>query len=462
MKKLKSLVAIAVCLLSLFSCQKPEGTLPGSWMSSSGNGLIRCTVSGNLDYAVYDLNINLQSNGLEQLQLDKLELCYGLEGETQPFKTMTILKDALLKTNYHKSDTLWGLAPDKTYQYALLMADFFNEESSDTLRFQTLPVSAPVVILDTVYVQNGLMRCFGTIQYNWRAPVQMESVTPYMDGNLLEDPDLKVIDSHQLGADIIDQFCFSHELGDNVTCSFRVHAVNDWGVEAWSDPLEFSLFDIWVLTERVTVIGSNSVLVYGRPMKDGDGVTLNKLGFCVADHYNVGLDDQVYDANPGAMVWGQQYQLRITDLEPGTQYFFKSYMQINSDSGPIFFGAETPATTWEEVPVIMVEPDESQISTTSAFLQGYVGTLGQQQIDEYGFIWKQVDDPDPNNNEVSFALGHNSGHLACDNIDDYQHFSGMVTGLTSEGMYWFKAYVKFKINSEVSYSESWFVKTPSD
>lgn len=453
MKKLKSFVAFTICLFALFSCQKPEGTLPGSWMLSEGNGLIRCVVSGNLDYAVYDLNISLQSNGIEQLQLDKLELCYGLEGETQNFKTMSILKDTLLRSNFHKSDTLWGLLPDKTYQYSLAMADFFNEGSSDTLRFQTLPVSAPVVKLDTVYVRDGLMRCFGTLQYNWRAPVPEKSVTPYMDGVLLEDANLKVLESQQSGATVTDLFCFSQELGDHVTCSFRVHAVNEWGLEAWSDTLDFSLFDIWVLTERVTVIGSRSALAYGRPMKDGEGVTLNKLGFCVADHYGVSLNDQVYDANPGAMVWGQQYQLRITELEPGTQYFFKSYMQINSDSGPLFFGAEIPITTWEEVPVIMLEPDESQISSTSAYLEGYVGTLGQQQLDEYGFIWKEVDPEDPNNDEISFAIGHFTGYYACDNIDDLQHFSGMVNGLTSESKFWFKAYAKFRINGEVSYSE---------
>ena len=461
MKKLKSLVALTICLLTLFSCQKPEGTLPGSWMFSSGNGLIQCSVTGNLDYAIYVFNANLQSAGVEQLQIDKVELHYVLDDQGQNEKTVTILSDTVLKSNFRTHDTIWGLTPDKAYRYSLTIADFFNEEHSDTLSFHTIPVGNPIVTLDTAFLRDGLVRCYGTLKYHWRTPVPVDSIAPrsLSDGFSNAISEKKVVETQKEGDMIIDQFCFSHDLGNEVACQYMVRATNTWGKSAISDTLSFSLFDIWVLTERVSALGAHSLLAYGRPMKDGEGVTLNKLGFCVADHYNVGLNDEVYDVNPGSMVWGSSYQLRISGLEPGTQYFVKAYMRINGENGPLYYGVELPVTTWEEVPVYFEEPDESMITESSAFLRAIVGTLGSQVIDEYGFIWKEVDSNDPLNDEVSFAEGQYDGYFVCDNIDELQQFSGTVEGLMSQTKFWFKAYVKFKINGEYSYSESHRVDT---
>ena len=147
MKRFNCFFAL-VCLLLMFSCQKPEGTLPGSWMNAGGNGPVRCSITANMDYAVYEVNVNLGSASLDQLQLNKLELRYFLKGQDQQ-QSLTILTDTILRSNYQKKDTIWGLIPNSDYQYSMFIADFFNEKTTDTLPFRTLPVDVPVVTLDT-------------------------------------------------------------------------------------------------------------------------------------------------------------------------------------------------------------------------------------------------------------------------------------------------------------------------
>ena len=461
MKKLNCLVALAICLLTMFSCQKPEGTLPGSSIFSGNNGLIQCSVVGNMDYAVYDLQINLKNS--DQMQIDKLDLHYGLSDGALNEHSVSVLKDTILTTSYHKKDTVWGLTPDRDYNYMMTMEDFFSKDSSDVRTFRTLPISTPVVRLDTAYLNEGRVWCLGTLRYHWRAPVPVDSITPfawtlaYTNANSVSDVD--IVNSHQEGELVTQRFAFSHDLGNEVTCRFVTRVTNVWNRTAWTDTLDFALFDIRVLTERVTIVGSNSAVVYGRPVSEGDGLLLNKLGFCVAKHYNATINDAVYNASPGSMVWGNQFQLRIPDLEPGTEYYFRAYMQINSDNGNIYYGAEIPQTTWEGVPVTMFQPDEGLITSSAAYLEGMVGPLGQQQLDEYGFIWKEVDDSDPLNDAVSFDEGQYHGYYACNNIDEFQKFSGLVTNLTVNTKFWFKAYAKFKVNNEVSYSESYRVDT---
>lgn len=465
MKRINCFLAL-VCLLLMASCQKPEGTLPGSWMSSGDSGPVRCSVNGNLDYAVYDVTINLEGTTIDQLQLNKLDLHYFMTGQGQE-KSLTILSDTVLRKNFRKTDTIWGLTPNSSYQYSMLIADFFNEKMSDTLSFHTLPVNIPSVTLDTAVMMNNLVWCYGTLQYHWRAPVPAESIYPVFmstkDNDNVAISDVEIIQHQRHGDSVTDNFRFSHDLGNETMGGFAARVVNSWNVEAWSDTLFFTLFEISVETGDPQPIGAQHVWAYGTPHKDSEGVSINKLGFCLAKHYHPTIADLVYDASPGMMVWETPYNIRISDLEPNTDYFIRAYMQINSDSGPIFYGNERAFRTWTDVRVTMVEPDPLQVTSTSAFLDASLGNLGNfalhEESMEYGFIWKERDPDNPFNQELSFEDNQYLDYQPCNNLSEGR-FTTMVTSLLSEKKYLVRAYVRFGEVNECFYSNICRLDTP--
>jgi len=464
MKRFNCFFAL-VCLLMMFSCQKPEGTLPGSWMNAGGNGPVRCSITANMDYAVYEVNVNLGSASLDQLQLDKLELHYFLKGQDQQ-KTLTILSDTVLRSNYQKKDTIWGLIPNSDYQYSMLIADFFNEKMTDTLPFRTLPVDVPSVTLDTAMLIDGLVWCYGKLQFHWRAPITAESIFPQFWSNKdvqnVNIDNVEITQQQRIGDYVLGDYCFSHDLGNDVTGSFAVKVVNSWNVSAWSDTLAFSLFEIGVITDVPNVIGAHHVWAYGKPTKDGEGITINKLGFCLADHYHPTTSDIVYDVSPGMMVWESVYQLRIEDLEPNTNYFIRAYLQINSDTGPVYYGDERAFRTWSAIDVELLEPNPEQILPTSAYLEAMVGDFGSFSLYEnveYGFIWKEVDANDPDDDTVTFENNLFLNYQPCNNLNA-MHFSSVVENLSSESKYWVRAYVKYAEIEECFYSDAFRLDTP--
>ena len=128
------------------------------------------------------------------------------------------------------------------------------------------------------------------------------------------------------------------------------------------------------------------------------------------------------------------YTTAITGLEPGTVYYFRSFVRQN---GQDTYG-ETMSFTTKDIVSLLETKNASDIEATSATLNAKLDLtdISYRSI-TYGFYWGTSE-----SNQDKFLSG---GDIA-DNA-----YAATMGGLSSGKMYWYKAYVK--LDSQVFHGE---------
>ena len=128
------------------------------------------------------------------------------------------------------------------------------------------------------------------------------------------------------------------------------------------------------------------------------------------------------------------YSTGITGLEPGTTYYFRSFVRQNNQ----YTYGETKSFTTKDILSLMETKDASVVEATSALLNAKLDlTDVQYKSLAYGFLWG-TSEPALNTD------------VKCTEIED-NAFSVVLTGLSHQTQYWFKAYVR--IDSQTFYGE---------
>ena len=128
------------------------------------------------------------------------------------------------------------------------------------------------------------------------------------------------------------------------------------------------------------------------------------------------------------------YTKALTGLNPGTTYYFRSFVRQN---GQDTYG-ETKEFTTKEFETLLETKDAADVEATSATLNGKLDLTDVKYSSiSYGFYWST--------SETSQNTNLQGGGIA-DNA-----FSSSLTNLSHKTQYWYKAYVK--LDSQTFYGE---------
>ena len=149
MKKVKLFVMLLVGVLCLASCNKEEGSDPETPTISEQNSMFTCRMTGDANYAVYEVKVIPDSLHLSQLQVSKLWLSYQKVGSLVE-DTVVLLKNTLITNTFNKKDTIWGLEQGASYKYCAHMEDLVQTRHTAEAILQ-MPQLWKMVWIDTAF-----------------------------------------------------------------------------------------------------------------------------------------------------------------------------------------------------------------------------------------------------------------------------------------------------------------------
>ncbi len=494
MKKLRLLLGLLMCIALLFSCKKPiEGDDPGTWMATDSVHLVgTCSVIGDLDLGVYTITLDPNTVNAEQVRLDKVELIY-YKGN-QPLESVPaadvhkveVLKNAELNTVYTRSDTIWNLTPGTTYSYQLVITDAVFSDSTQRKTFQTLQGVYSTVKMDTAYITNGHIECFASLNAHWRAVMDDPGYTfrlfygssPSAIDQEIEP--LEVVYDSLVDMTVKKGYSGQVALGAEEMLWFRAYLKDSWGNETWSDTLQYVMSSQpSVVIVKHDQLGPVSFRLKGNALKGMEDVAFYRCGFCYGIISSLSINDAHVESS--ATQWGS-YTCDLLNLEYNTTYYYRAFLQITDENGPIYYSDNVGqfTTDVEIVPIEVEMIDLSSFYTTpglplpfplitgsTAYVLGKITNGALSDVREYGFVWEKASDVQ-GDIDLAHCLGSIVG-MDASQIPQLAYIIGSVdgaflqqiTGLQSETEYMVRAYAKMKTGG-ISYSEPILLKMPGD
>ncbi len=175
-----------------------------------------------------------------------------------------------------------------------------------------------------------------------------------------------------------------------------------------------------VITDSATGIGSEEATLNAEIDDIGDS-DIEEYGFYWGEDRDCDEKEEVGDDE---LDEGDDFDLDLEDLEPGTTYYFKAYAK--NDDGTDY-GSVKSFTTEEDNKVPTVTTSAVTTSDGQATLNGVITDIGDSEIESYGFYWGTSSSP-----ETKVQAGSKS-------MDDGDKFSYKLTGI-SPGTYYVEAY----------------------
>ncbi|HPS61664.1 MAG TPA: DUF1566 domain-containing protein [Bacteroidales bacterium] len=190
-----------------------------------------------------------------------------------------------------------------------------------------------------------------------------------------------------------------------------------------------------ILTDSVTAITSSTALGGGNVSDNGAIVT--ERGLCYSTMPNPTVTDDTSHAGAGSGTFGKD----MDGLEPNTTYYVRAYATNEVGTG---YGTEKSFTTPSGVNTITTTA-ASTITTTSATGGGNILSGGGAVVSFRGVCWNTFVYPTVANSHTTDGSGIGS-------------FPSSITGLTSNTLYYFRAYAVTTLGT--FYGNSLTITTP--
>ena len=490
MKKMRLLLVTLICSMWLCSCQKPDGgDQPGSWMATDTTCLGTCSVIGDLDLAVYSVRLDPANVQANQVQLKSVELLYGPEGQVSEgnVRKLQILRDTVLNSIFARTDTLWNLVPNTTYAYRLVISDAVFSDTTRQKTFQTQSAMQPLVTVDTAFISDGRIQCNASVIAHWRSMLDDIGYTLNLywgtDSLTIDQPmeDVEVVYEGLEDKLIYKSFTGSIPVGADTSLWFKAYVKDSWEWETTSTPVQLILSDQpYVTIVKHDQTGPVSFCLKGNAVKGSSDVILYRCGFCYGQVPRPTLDNLFVEA--ASNQWGS-FTVDLEDLAYNTSYYYRAFIQITDENGPIYYSDGSGQFSTDAAPVSyhvemidlsdiytnpllpiqLIEPNKAYV--LAKMLDGSLN-----DVREYGFVWKHKVEGEDETVTLENCLGHVMG-------EDASHYPmlTMVPGLPDltgaflkqltdmgiETEYWVGAYLIMRDESIV-YSTPIVLKMPGE
>ncbi|MBR4392377.1 MAG: hypothetical protein IKT08_09775 [Bacteroidales bacterium] len=482
MKNWRLFFVLLMGVILLASCQKQEGDVPGSWISADGNkALVKCTIANNVDFAAYTIKLDLEAMHVERIQIDQMDLEYAIGDLTtdsawSDLKKITLLKDTILTSSMEIKDTLWNLIPETTYSYLVMLSDLIVTDTAVSGSFKTLDPGAPIVVIDSILMDNGRINCYASASGHWRS-MQDECVYKIYYGNDTLSVD-NVIDPVTLLSDTLENDTVTVSFVGDISLTpeevwFKAYAMNSWEREAWSTAASYLFSSQPVAsTIKADTLSATSVKLFGKTQKGLQNVPLHEAGFLLATHPEPSIlnDSVIRVANA---IWDKRYDTIVENLTPNTTYYFRAYLRITDENGAVYMGDVLTfhtsslggelslEVTMDVLPSLVT--DMAYTANSLLVSAHYAGELGTHQITEMGFVYRQKGIDDEEELTIEHCLGSAMGVPVSDltqvpsivvaMLPD-NSFAAQVNELEAATEYVFRAYVVVDGDGVKRYSEN--------
>ncbi|HWQ49295.1 MAG TPA: stalk domain-containing protein [Methanosarcina sp.] len=188
----------------------------------------------------------------------------------------------------------------------------------------------------------------------------------------------------------------------------------------WPSSAAASITAPTVITNSASSIENNTAMLNGDIMASGD-TSITEYGFYYGTTSSCPTQVKV-----GSSINADNfYDYKLTNLQAGTQYYFKSYARnsVGTDYGSV----NSFTTDKTEVSPTVTTASAAAIGTNYARLNGEITSDGDSAITSYGFYYGTNTYPET---KVTFGS----------NIDKGESFSYNLTALNAGTTYFFKAY----------------------
>jgi hypothetical protein len=212
---------------------------------------------------------------------------------------------------------------------------------------------------------------------------------------------------------------FAFPLAHNTHYYLRAYAVNEAGI-GYGEDLEFTTLPSIpeVVTISPSIIGTTTATIGGEILYNGGSPILTK-GVCFATE----PEPNIAGPKAASTFNSDRFTVNLTNLLPNTIYYARAYASNSVETG---YGQEEVFQTAVALPTVRTTAATS-ITYKRAVVGGSVTYTGNGEILERGVCYSRETAPDIN--DSVFKIGKGSGD-----------FTGVLTGLTHNVKYYFRAY----------------------
>ena len=216
------------------------------------------------------------------------------------------------------------------------------------------------------------------------------------------------------------------ELQPNSQYFVRAYAINKVGV-AYSEEFEFTTFSLpEIRTEDITDIHSTIAMLHGTLVFNGnDTAAIN--GFCWSTNEKPTLDNDHIEIDTTSAT----YIYRLSNLNAETQYYVCAYAQNKIG---IVYGETRAFTTQSAVIPIVTTSSVTNISNTSATIDGNVTNDGGATVTERGVVYSTSQNPTISNSKVTSGSGTGSFSCSLSNLQDATTYYARAYAINVKGI----------------------------
>jgi uncharacterized protein (TIGR02145 family) len=300
----------------------------------------------------------------------------------------------------------------------------------------TNPVEFEIILTDEGEIKKVKVYCGGEITDNGGLGIKERGVC----WNLLGNPnnsDKKCLDENNMVGsftlDLTDSLDVKGASGDiNTTYYLKAFATNQKGTSFGNEIVFNHVFldNILpiIITEEITDISQTSATFNG-VLLERKAEAINHVGFC----WNTLGNPSVRNDKQSTILNGNTFTGNISNLTPNTTYYVRTYANIKVDIAGVsknidIYGNQLIFTTLANSQPTVTTSAATNVTASSAILNGEVTSDGGVPITQRGFYWSATDQtPDANDNKeiVSGTTGN---------------FSKTISGLQPNTTYYFRAF----------------------
>ena len=334
------------------------------------------------------------------------------------------LVDAALENNVLNA-TISNLIPSTNYYYCFRYSNGINLVDTDTKTFKTQDASLPTVTTKEVVditlntaTSGGNVTSDGGIAVTARGTCWNTEHNPTINNSHTSD-----------GSGTGDYTSSLTDLTANTTYYVRAYAVNDVGV-AYGNETSFTTQNTSlpsVTTNGVSDITMTTAITGGNVISDG-WESITARGVCWSSEHNPTISNSHTTDGDGT----GEFISSLTGLTQNTTYYVKAYA-VNTVG--VAYGDEISFTTIAEPTAPTVNTIQvTNITPTSARIEGNVTSSGGADVTERGVCWGTNQNPTISGNHSSSGSG--TGSFVVD-----------ITGLTENTTYYARAYAKNSVGT---------------